>query len=700
MMTVRPPASSSALLLSGSAYVSLGSPSILASLPSYTLEAWVYPTSTTGSQAVIGGQYPLYLVNGVPTAGYPSSATPLQAPSALAVNQWYYLAASFNAATGKLSLYVNSAQVAQATYTPSTATSTANVLIGAVMASGTPEWFLQGMIGRTLIWSSCRTSDEILNDSVVMEAIEEAAEPTLVSYLDFSNMPVVDLSGYNTGLSFKGGATYSLSNPGLTFASSGYVDCGSMPVLDLEGNLPYTIEGWFQASGSGVIISKYQTPVGSAQPICQYQVSYQKSQVTSYRGLQQVASNGMLRVGNFYHFATSYDSETSLLSLYINGNLQAAEQFLPAADLPSAAELSLLIGANQTTSGAVGNFFKGQIQNLRIWNVCLVQADIRQWMYNDPINSPNLLANFDFTVSPPLDTTQQNFLQLEGGAAWTVTQTTIGPTSDEGSIGILQTVNSEYLSTADDLPLVETPMVLSVAEQPAPFSDAHREASWQSLVAAASLPEDAALLASLRQRFEEGYREASARVAADPSLLNPFTQVIEGGMLKIIYHGPHGDSVALVIPAGSASDCDLWWLIFVYTLTAGFLQALGLIPSNFAVAKQIFNLVKQNPAAMAAIRTVLGKTVTATTGLSLVGVLYSQGLLWPILKFLLASAGWWALGRALAQAIAVLTGVEAAVILSGFIIWGVQLTYQTTKYKAACSFAFGEAAPTPELALA
>jgi hypothetical protein len=49
------------------------------------------------------------------------------------------------------------------------------------------------------------------------------------------------------------------------------------------------------------------------------------------------------------------------------------------------------------------------------------------------------------------------------------------------------------------------------------------------------------------------------------------------------------------------------------------------------------------------------------------------------------SAGWYALFWALRKVIAILTGLEAASILAGFIVWTGQLIYQVTQYHNACN---------------
>jgi hypothetical protein len=688
-MNVQPRYAASSLALAAGAYLDLGNPAVLSGLQSFTLEAWVNPSSTDGQQSVIGQRdvgvaggagYQLYLDNGCPAVYYPTSPDPLASPTPLTTGDWHFLACSFDAAAGQLDLYVDFDQQPSLAATPSTAPISVDALLGATLNGGSPDWFLQGMLGEVLVWSSVRTLEQILADAVQMNVLAATAEPTLELYLDFSIMPAIDMSGNDLTVTFAGGAQYSVSTPGLVLAGTGYADCGSPAILDRPGNAPYTLEGWFSPSAPGVIVSKFQGQANS-----QYQVSYNASnQLVAYRNSdgQQIVSSAALPPGAFYHFAMTYDDVNQLLSLYVDGNLQAVALF-PSA-VPAAADVNLLIGANQNADGAVANFFQGQIQNLRIWNVCLDQEDVQQWIYNDPIDDEALIADFNFSANPPLDSTQQVFIQLAGDAAIATAASAVDPTSPEGSLGILLPVNAEYYDPTPDPAVAPPPAVLAVAGQPAPFSDAHREACWELLIASSRAASDPARRGELRRRFEAGYREAQARVAANPRLLEVFSHVEEDGVLKVFYHGPRGDLLVLTVPVGSVSDCELWWIELVFALTVGFLQALGFVVTAGDIAKRIYNLLVQNPAVVEALMSLLGATISVGAAFAVLNVVYAQNLFWSIVELVAPSAGWFVLGWLAKKVIGLLLGLEAAELLAGFIVWAAQLATLATQHKTAC----------------
>jgi hypothetical protein len=111
-------------------------------------------------------------------------------------------------------------------------------------------------------------------------------------------------------------------------------------------------------------------------------VIFADKKITTMRsGLNfSLSSNREIVSGTWYHFATTYDHLTRLLSLYVNGNLQRC-QYSP--DMSSAPSVPFLIGAmlsNIALAGGPVNFFQGYIQNIRVWNMSLEQDQIQQWM--------------------------------------------------------------------------------------------------------------------------------------------------------------------------------------------------------------------------------------------------------------------------------------------------------------------------------
>lgn len=704
---VAPRWASSSLHLSGSAYVDCGTPAVLSNVSSFTLEAWVYLSDVEGFQSVLGnvdnatgGQYQVFLSDGYPTAYVGIAPYVIQARDPLPVETWHHLASTFDGGTGTLTLYVNGVQAAQQTFSGTLPAGGTNVLLGAVMQANQPTWFLQGQLGRAMIWNAVRSREDILKDSVHLDVYRSTVEPNLVFDVDFATLPAIDGSG--NGIELTHHATeFFFNTPCVEIQGSGYVDAGNLAAFSRPGTEPFTIEGWFypEVAQEGTLLSF------GKDGDWEYQVVYRNNQIVGRRNADalEIASNDVVLPANsYYHFALTYEDTTKALSLYVNGNLQEVDYFpTPVTAVPGG---SLWIGAQAGPSGTATSPFQGAIQNVRLWNVCLDQATVFQWMYNNVVTDERLIVNCDFSVSPPNDSTDSTTLTLEGTAVQKVLHITVPTGSHEAKLGVPKSLNAQYFNSTTEVPDPPPPLAAeAVADQPELFSEEHFEASWAHLVERLGLAEGGAgaeASGRFREQFEEAFARAQEMMEADPRLRQVVTRTDERGMTRIVYHGVHGDMLVYEGAIGAESDCVLWWITFIYQLTVGFLGAIGLVPTPGKIATRIYNLVKANARAWAAVNSLIGRTITASAAIGVVGVIYAEGLMWPVIKFALTTAGWYALFWVLKKVIAIVTGLEAAEILAGFIVWAGQLVLTATRYNGACgsSLTDGPAALSPAYA--
>jgi hypothetical protein len=308
-------------------------------------------------------------------------------------------------------------------------------------------------------------------------------------------------------------------------------------------------------------------------------------------------------------------------------------------------------------------------------------------MFNEPVTDPRVLAAFDFTVTPPLDTTNKNRITLLNGASIGGLVTPLQPTGSQALLGSAAAVNASYFSQdiVDFGPYPPAPSDLPQAGgEYDPTSPEFKEALWNDLVSLLPNGADPAVTNEARQRFEEGFASALELLTTNDDLRKGFSHTEENGIVRIIAHGLKGDTLVWEGRADELDSCETWWIKFVYQLTLGFLNALGLGPSWQAVGSRVYNLVMQNAAVVAAMQSLIGRTVGVAAALGVLGVLYDQGLLWPILKLALTAAGYWALLKALAWAVAFITGAEAAASIASFIVWSVQLTSLSMDYQKSC----------------
>src|SRR5258708_3874484 len=229
----------SALVFNGtSAQVTVPNATSLQLTTGMTLEAWVFPTGSLASwRAVldknVDGYYLMAssdpnnrpVVGGTWTGGNQNAA----APTALALNAWTHLAATFDGATVRL--YVNGAQVASQAQTAPLATTTGTLQIG---GDSYPNEFFAGRIDQVRIYNRALTQAEIQAD--MTNPIGNAGPLPAVS-LSSTNISFPDQvtgttsSARTVTVTNKGGSTLLISSIAISGPHSfdyGHVDdCGS-----------------------------------------------------------------------------------------------------------------------------------------------------------------------------------------------------------------------------------------------------------------------------------------------------------------------------------------------------------------------------------------------------------------------------------------------------------------------------------------
>jgi hypothetical protein len=679
-----PASRSSSLGLGGDANVGVPSPTGLTGASAFTLELWVYPNSLVGTQTLLsvqgkGFDLTLGLSAATPVLEFmfddESIKTTLTGPD-INIGELAFIAGTLDSSTATLTLYVNGAEASQQIFKSALSfgsTATYSAVVGP----------LQGSVGRLALWSQARDAEEVLADGATSSVIDPVAEPHLEVYVDFTSMPAVDQSGLQTSLSYESGAQLVFAIPGLALDGASYVNVGSGAQLDFPGSQSFTIDGWFYPAGYGALASRAAS--GTVEYLVEFISTGSGTGAVKFTRSKTSVVTANLPLYNWYHYTATYNGPDNDLSIYINGNLQTTLIAYGDETAPSVSA-DTLIGAS-AQSGSAGDFFTGLIQNTRLWNAFLDTATTRQWLYNQPVTDPALVGSFDFTVTPPVDTTDLATVTLEPGAAIAAQSGRLDPTFFGVDVGAIYAVNAAYLNQTPESP---NPPPTSAtqqvgAAQPTLWTQQHFDASWQAIEAI--LPEGVSSQrkARLRKRFEAGFAEAERRFRANPKLATPITTVVQNGVLRATYHGPDGDVLLYEGAAATTDPCTVWWIGFVYTLTVCFLQAIGLVPTNGTIATRIYNLVMSNAAAAAAITALIElPEITATAALGVITVLYQKKLLWPILKLALSSLGWWSLLWVLKQAFYIVSGTEEFAILAGFIVWAAQLTTEATSYSASC----------------
>ena len=145
------------------------------------------------------------------------------------------------------------------------------------------------------------------------------------------------------------------------------------------------------------------------------------------------------------------------------------------------------------------------------------------------------------------------------------------------------------------------------------------------------------------------------------------------------------------------SECDKAFAKLIWSLVGGFFLAIGLGPfiSIGEARPGVLALIKSNQAAWnalmkfkdAIISSQGNITAAITGGLGVITVLYNEGLLWTVFKWMLKMGGWWVITKVIAKIIQVvfLPETEVAELLASFTVWAIQTVQSGLEVGQACN---------------
>ncbi|MEI6430168.1 MAG: LamG domain-containing protein, partial [Pseudanabaena sp. ELA607] len=267
-----------------------------------------------------------------------------------------------------------------------------------------------GKVAELRVWGTALTPEEIaVNSNIVLTG----NEPSLLAYYPMSEATgtvVRDASGNDNGGTISNaswwGCAAPIGNPGNTVMRFDGIN-DSITVAD-NASLQvkaYTVELWIKPDGSpneewkgiigkpgrnfhiwlnkaGFIHHRYRTPVSISEGIPD-------------------TPNGSIIWGQWHHIAITNDGTTA--KTYINGKLSASGAVNGNLLVDNT---TLYLGCNLDNGS--GNYFKGQIAEVRIWKAARTETEIQANMYQR-LNGkePNLVAYYPLNEIKPEGATQK-----------------------------------------------------------------------------------------------------------------------------------------------------------------------------------------------------------------------------------------------------------------------------------------------------
>ncbi|HEY0149997.1 MAG TPA: LamG domain-containing protein [Allosphingosinicella sp.] len=621
----------------------------------FTVDAWVRFNGLP-AQATIIGQ------NGVFAFGSAGNAlflqmggqTLLSNPSqgGLLDDHWHHICATFDG--GMVRFYVNGLFNSGQSFSGTPASGTTPAAVG----QGLP-----GLIRSVRIFPTAFPAERVIQN---MLATPQSLAPASALWLDFSQVPAVDVGPQGLPVQLQGNAGMVTVAPALSLGGQGFArpfgDRGINPGGEQIDH--YSVQGWIYLNPvpDGVpppprqaifVNSDLDSDTGIALVI-QYDATANAYRLVSQRGAgadpsQVLTSTATLPLGQWLNVATTFDGLT--LSLYIQGQLDSSA---PAVPIPLyRVKSDLLIGAGILAGiPAPGTVLQGYIREIDVWTTALTAAQIGQYMaaLPDPTES-GLAAAYNFTASPARNQANGHPIGLAEGAVLT------------GQIGPAAT--SEH----------------SVETEPPSEDEAALLARWRSEIDFTELlRSNADGFAKAMQSDIEGFEDEADRalirdrwnevletMAGNPTAL-PFhvTAHESGGTLFIVCHRPTHSFISARLVAGSIPDCLLWRIRLIFTLVAGAIDAftgIGTRLSDDAIS-YIGTTILASPAASA--KLALGQQMAANTVFAVLATLATEGFLRPLVQMIIV-AGFWTLVRVVARMLLVAAGIGAASVIASLV---------------------------------
>jgi concanavalin A-like lectin/glucanase superfamily protein len=258
----------------------------------------------------------------------------------LALNQWYYVAATYHGPARTATIYVNGATDAQAVLPGFTPNTSADLYLA--RASWYAGYYVHAALDEMRFEAVAQTAAEIVSDyqSFPAPTAPPAAVPLAEWLLDDTGATLADASGNgHTATAFGSASTAGVRNGARAF--NGVAERAEVPAAASLSPASFTVRAWVRLTalptGWGVLVSNY----GGNYQGWYLGVHASGQLIFSVAALPASApwlvSMATLSPGLWYHVSATYDGASRIGTLYLNGAPDTAAVFpgfTPQASLP------------------------------------------------------------------------------------------------------------------------------------------------------------------------------------------------------------------------------------------------------------------------------------------------------------------------------------------------------------------------------
>ncbi len=405
---------------------------------SYSVSFWFSPSATWDSSAVDrqiiyeanGPQPDTYVqLNDDGTVRYRTFTTPLNNLCSITdkwiAGAWYHITVTYDSISHIKSIYANGIEQSSDTLSINLSLNTENAhTIGRY--TYTESQYFKGRIDEVRIWDHARTQEEILAD---MHTDLTGTEEGLVAYWNFDDGTANDgtANGYDGSLMGDAVITQSdMTNINYSFLSlDGDGDYVTLPQIPPQTS--YSVSFWFSPSAtwdSSAVDRQIIYEANGPQPDTYVQLNDDgtvryRTFTTPLNNLCSITDKWI--AGAWYHITVTYDSISHIKSIYANGIEQSSDT------------LSINLSLNTENAHTIGRYtytesqyFKGRIDEVRIWDHARTQEEILADMHTDLTGTEEgLVAYWNFDDGTANDGTANGYDGTLMGEAEIITQPSV-----------------------------------------------------------------------------------------------------------------------------------------------------------------------------------------------------------------------------------------------------------------------------------
>lgn len=385
---------------------------------SFTLEAWVYANTLSGSSKGIMAKgtslgtnlrYGIRLLNSgrftINTSG--STRLTSRSASAITAQKWNHISTTYNSSTNTFRIYLNGVLDTSAVVAAASPPSSTDSLFIGISGTSTP---FNGQLDEVRVWNRELNSSEVSDymrtslgtNSGIYNGL--ALSITFQKPINSNPFSVNDFSGNGNSVTGRNVTANDMTDrPYNTISSNECIELdGTNDYLsgkDINQTFPpngVTFESWiFPRDGNMSMLFRKVSPTGTA-----FSVAVSSTGIrTIVKNLSHTV-NATIPLNQWSHIAVAYYEEIGQVLTYLNGNY-AGSHFNFAGSITSTAD-SVYIGGNPGSS----EFFNGFIDELKFNDVIKNERAVHQTLYRGTesttglsMSSNSVIYKFDGNIN-------------------------------------------------------------------------------------------------------------------------------------------------------------------------------------------------------------------------------------------------------------------------------------------------------------